>query len=203
MRLNFGFDAMGAAIVAGIISLIGLVISKEQKVSEFRQAWIDDLRSCMAKYLVNINAFCDAMRLKQSGKDVEDQYILDCLKGLNDANHGIRLRVNESEEVSNKLLASMKRFEDIAKSGRDLTPENIQKIEEEYLSDAKCLLKYEWDRVKRGETAFVIAKGAAIFLPLALIACIFVWRFFFYSPEVSSNGFSVKFLDYLYVLVSG
>lgn len=37
--------AIGAALIAATVSLLGLIISKEQKTSEFRQAWIDALRS--------------------------------------------------------------------------------------------------------------------------------------------------------------
>ena len=33
------------AIIAGFVSFIGLVITKEQKISEFRQVWIDALRT--------------------------------------------------------------------------------------------------------------------------------------------------------------
>src|SRR5947208_1351430 len=33
------------AWIAGAFSLLGLIISKEQKVSEFRQSWIDALRN--------------------------------------------------------------------------------------------------------------------------------------------------------------
>lgn len=37
-----------AAIVAALVALLGLIISKEQKVSEFRQQWIDALRADIA-----------------------------------------------------------------------------------------------------------------------------------------------------------
>ena len=37
--------AVVAALIAGTVSLLGLIISKEQKTSEFRQAWIDALRN--------------------------------------------------------------------------------------------------------------------------------------------------------------
>ena len=37
-------DATTAAILAAIASFLGLMISKESKISEFRQKWIDELR---------------------------------------------------------------------------------------------------------------------------------------------------------------
>lgn len=33
-----------AAMIAGFIAFIGMIITKENKVSEFRQAWINDFR---------------------------------------------------------------------------------------------------------------------------------------------------------------
>jgi len=40
-----------AAVIAGLISVVALTLTKEQKTSEFRQAWIDGLRSDLADYL--------------------------------------------------------------------------------------------------------------------------------------------------------
>ena len=42
---DVAIGAVVAALIAAIVSLLGLIISKEQKTSEFRQAWIDALRS--------------------------------------------------------------------------------------------------------------------------------------------------------------
>jgi hypothetical protein len=36
--------AISAAIITGLLSLVGLIISKENKTSEFRQQWIDSFR---------------------------------------------------------------------------------------------------------------------------------------------------------------
>jgi hypothetical protein len=48
-----------AALIAGTVSLLGLIISKEQKTSEFRHAWIDALRSDLTAFLTQINAIHD------------------------------------------------------------------------------------------------------------------------------------------------
>jgi len=45
-----------AAVIAAIISLLGLIISKENKVSEFRQAWIDSLREEIAAVITHAHA---------------------------------------------------------------------------------------------------------------------------------------------------
>ena len=43
-------------IVTDIISFVNLIISKDQKVSEFRQEWINKLRDDLAEYLGHISA---------------------------------------------------------------------------------------------------------------------------------------------------
>ena len=73
---DISVGAVGAAIIAGLVSLFGLIIGKEQKVSEFRQAWIDDLRKCLVAYLVNINAISDALRLQKAGKEIDNSALL-------------------------------------------------------------------------------------------------------------------------------
>lgn len=161
--------AVGAAIIAGLVSLLGLVIGKEQKVSEFRQAWIDDLRKCVVAYLVNINSACDKVRLKKSGKDIDPESLILDYKLLNEASHGIALRVNSDEKPAQLLLASMKDFEALARNSAELTPEKIQTVEEKFISAAKLLLKFEWRRVKRGETAFVWTKWIIVFLLVTLV----------------------------------
>lgn len=166
---GISIGAVGAAVIAGLISVIGLIIGKEQKISEFRQAWINDLRRCLIDYLTNINAACDLMRLKRAGRDIDEERLVECYRKLNEANHGISLRVNASEVPAKKLLDSMEKFEKLAAPDGDLTPENIKVIEESYLQDSKNLLKFEWDRVKKGEPIFVAAKRISLFATFSLI----------------------------------
>jgi hypothetical protein len=58
---------IGRALVAlfsGVFSMIGLIISKDQKLSAFRQAWIDALRediSSFAAHAIMISAYCQAV----------------------------------------------------------------------------------------------------------------------------------------------
>src|ERR1039458_8879231 len=52
------------ALIAGAFSLIAITLSKEQKVSEFRQAWIDGLRADLAAFLSATRAFARAMEAR-------------------------------------------------------------------------------------------------------------------------------------------
>ncbi len=170
---EISIGAVGAAAIAGLVSLLGLVIGKEQKVSEFRQAWIDELRKCVVSYLVSINAICDALRLARAGRAIDDAALLANYKLLNEASHGITLRVNASETPAKALLASMSKFEELSKSNSDLTPENIRTLERDFVDSSQKLLKFEWKRVKRGESNFVWTKRivyAIILATLGLLA---------------------------------
>lgn len=156
--VDITIGAVGAAIIAGLVSLLGLIIGKEQKVSEFRQAWIDDLRTCFVAYLVNINSISDTLRLQKAGKQTDNSALPTSYKLLNEASHGITLRINPAEKPAKKLLKSMSEFEVIADNNSNLTPDKIRAIEKDFLKAAKNLLKFEWNRVKRGEKIFVWTK---------------------------------------------
>lgn len=166
---DISVGAVGAAIIAGLVSLLGLIIGKEQKVSEFRQAWIDELRKCLVAYLVNINAISDSLRLKKAGQVIDAKDVVSHYKLLNEASNGIALRVNASEEPSKELLKAMENFESIARDNATLTPEKIRAAEQKFLEASRKLLKFEWNRVKRGEKTFVWTKIAVLFSILTMV----------------------------------
>ncbi|MDH4415155.1 MAG: hypothetical protein QE484_17750 [Rhizobium sp.] len=173
---EISIGAVGAAAIAGLVSLLGLVIGKEQKVSEFRQAWIDELRKCVVSYLVNINAICDALRLARAGRAIDDVALLSNYKMLNEASHGITLRINPSEEPAKALLKSMSEFESISQSNSNLTPEKIRELEKGFIESSQKLLKFEWKRVKKGEANFVWTKRVVYVIILVMLSLLaYAW----------------------------
>jgi hypothetical protein len=156
--------------------MLGLIIGKEQKISEFRQAWIDELRQCVVDYLVSINAICDIVRLKKPGDGEGNTALLGNYKALNQANHGIALRVNDEEDTAKALLSSMVEFEGIAQTNASLTPEKIRDVEARFTKAAKELLKFEWKRVKAGEKVFIWTKRIILFMLFGMIGILaFAW----------------------------
>lgn len=178
---EISIGAVGAAVIAGLVSMLGLIIGKEQKVSEFRQAWINDLRKCVVDYLVNINAICDMVRLRKVGEAKVDATLLSHYKSLNEASHGITLRINGEEKPAKTLLASMKEFEGLAQENNLLTPEKIREVEEGFIIAAKELLKFEWRRVKKGEPVFVWTKWVIF---LAILTLLGILAYHWYSIPV-------------------
>lgn len=161
--------AIGAAIIAGLISILSLVLSKEQKISEFRQAWIEELRKALISYISNINAVADEVRTQRAKGEVNYPALAPHYKQLNEATTNIKLRINEEEGPAKALLATMKEFEALASRNEDLTPSNIKRVEETFLGASNKLLKYEWRRVKRGETTFIVTKWSLIGMVLVLV----------------------------------
>jgi hypothetical protein len=158
---------------------------KEQKVSEFRQAWIDDLRKCLVAYLVNINAISDALRLQKAGPQIDNSTLITSYKSLNEASHGIILRINAEEAAAKPLLKSMSDFEALAKTNVNLNPDQIRAIELRFIDASRNLLKFEWKRVKRGESTFIWTNqvvACSIAVMVALLA--YLWA----TRDRDSNG---------------
>lgn len=181
---DISVGAVGAALIAGLVSLFGLIIGKEQKVSEFRQAWIDELRKCLVAYLVQINAISDLVRMQKSGQAVDASSLSSSYKLLNEASHGITFRINPREKPAKRLMRAMANFEGIAGNNSNLTPDKIKAIEGEFIASAKKLLKFEWKRVKRGEATFVWTKRVII----AIIVSLFVLLIYFWNWGSAANN---------------
>ncbi|HKE96605.1 MAG TPA: hypothetical protein VKB34_20010, partial [Povalibacter sp.] len=50
-----------ASLIAGVFSFVNLTLNKEQKTSEFRQAWIDALRADLSAFFAAARAFARAV----------------------------------------------------------------------------------------------------------------------------------------------
>lgn len=173
--------AVAAALVAGLFGLVGLVISKENKTSEFRQAWIDSLRSDIADFVASGKTFIyyDMARKRaiDHGGSLEYQKILRDLydKALH-ARVRIRLRLNPDDSDPEMREINRRVLDKISKIGVELNNNRYDEASKLYNSihkDAGPLLKAEWERVKRGEPGFRVAKwAAAIIATVSAIAVI-------------------------------
>jgi hypothetical protein len=174
--------AITAALIAGFISLVNLLIAKDQKITEFRQIWIDSLRkevATLASLATAISSLRHVIDVKQNKLATRDD-------ALNDMSALLKGEEVKRSECRNRILLLLN-----PKDDRDL----VLKINELYeassissdeshhdvlakcagvLSEAQVLLKKEWRRVKRGEPVYVAMKiiVALVVLALALIAVI-------------------------------
>ncbi len=176
-------SAFVVAWIAGAFSLLGLLISKEQKVSEFRQAWIDALRADIAALVAHayqIHAFAvgpGGSDYPEFLKATRDDYI-----ELNKASMKIKLRINPDECDSKLILRSMTELEALFGRLQGASPkvslEELHRIVRALERDAPPLLKKEWQRVKTGEPIYRLAKWLAlgIFVGTGVTAGILFWK---------------------------
>ncbi|MBA4819449.1 hypothetical protein OLZ33_08700 [Pantoea ananatis] len=152
-----------AAAIAGFIAFVGMVITKDGKVSEFRQAWIIELRHLLSS-LISIS---DVLRIN-AGFPADKQ--LDARKEANKIIAEISLHLNNSNlsDSEKKLHEAMGLLRNNVLSGTTDLTEFYKGV-----TDAgHIVLKEEWERVKRGEKNYIFIKDVLFvvgFFSMALL----------------------------------
>ena len=154
-----------AALITGVIAMVNLTLSKEQKISELRQAWIDGLRADLATLLSNIRFLTIAIYEHYDGLDKKIDYphkvtglqATELKAAVTESLYRIKLRLNKNESPHN-ILEDL--IDSIVLEANSNTTDNetylnnmLDKIEQTSMQ-SRIILKAEWDRVKRGENAF-------------------------------------------------
>ena len=171
-----------AAIIAGLVVFISTVLSKEQKTSEFRQVWIDELRQDIAKYISGSTEIATFYHLKKNETFDELKFLeenFELIHEMQTIEHRITLRLNPKEHFD--FIKKFKSFRKdmIARYEQGGNNQLEAILTDALLVDAKKILKDEWERVKRGEPAFRFVKWAAVFVVAVII--IFLLIFFLFS----------------------
>ncbi len=159
VTLYVAFGAVAAALVAGFFSFLNMVSAKENKVSEFRQGWIDGLRNEIATYQAALGSLIRFRSIENLYGEQKEWYEKSekVYRDVSESLTKIQLRLNpyaitsypNSHEA--KLLA-------VVLGAKDLL--NDEKYEEalektiEIRSIAAPFLKEEWERVKVGEMRY-------------------------------------------------
>jgi hypothetical protein len=166
-----------AAIIAGAVAFFSLIISKEQSVSEFRQQWIDELRSDIAI----IVGLVYRIHGESITKDKDEQKILwgrlkRYFTRFNRVIARIRLRLNpredrkEEKHATRDVLKALDELESIFGSQEPLY-DRLPHLNKKLVADAQVILKQNWDRVRAGEPIYqgtkwvglALAVGAGIY----------------------------------------
>jgi hypothetical protein len=108
---DIAIGAVVAAFIAALVSFLSLIISKEQKTSEFRQAWIDALRSDIAAVVAHANAIHGAAAAQFGTAAKTWVAAREDFVGINQASANIRLRLNCKEKESQAVLKSIENLE--------------------------------------------------------------------------------------------
>lgn len=177
-----------AALIAAAISFVNLTLTKEQKTSEFRQAWIDALRQDLATFFATARAFARAnQELQHFGVGAQggaplsftEQSISDLRYQIAETRYRIQLRLNPKETEHIELLRLMQAAIDkqqnavASPNSTDVVLEAVERAAE----FAPQILKSEWERVKKGELAFRVARNwvAPATFGLSLLLVTLLW----------------------------
>ncbi|NWJ41071.1 MAG: hypothetical protein HXX12_08895 [Geothrix sp.] len=173
-----------AALFAAGVSFLHLTLTKEQKISDFRQAWIDALREDLATFFSVSRAMARAteeQRLPEAQKAgmkfafSEDQ-VREYRLTVAQTYYRIKLRLNSGEAEHIQLLSLMDQAiaAQIAAAKGESDGRNTLPAIESAVAYSRPLLKSEWDRVKRGEPNFRVARNwiPPILVILAIAFCL-------------------------------
>jgi hypothetical protein len=192
-------------LLAGAFSVLALVIAKENRLSELRQAWIDSLRSDLGSfvaYATLIQAYIsmfprkdsdesDSEQLKRFWDENHDSYL-----ELNKASTQIKLRLNpaDPEPEAAQLLSEMQSLEGLFSRIQSSTVEAVAALTARIENLAQPLLKKEWERVKRGEKWYRRSRLLAFLLSGVFLLMLIVAIGSKFSPfqEVSPNSAEPK-----------
>ncbi|PYG79879.1 MULTISPECIES: hypothetical protein [unclassified Pseudomonas] len=145
--------ALVVGLIAGIVSLVVSILAKDQKTSEFRQAWIDGLRNDVSQLVAHFGVMKTVAGIVRERTQAEiDDYLINKQEQFLEIEmlvSRIRLRLNPEEHV--EMLRLLEDLETIRDSEISPRAENIS-------VQAQDILKTEWERVKRGEPSFVWLK---------------------------------------------
>ncbi|WP_410517408.1 hypothetical protein QNH99_05905 [Pantoea allii] len=157
------WGAIIAALIAGFIAFIGMVITKENKVSEFRQEWIKELRGLIAKlyYLygfIRTDSGLNDKERKEKNNEI-NEVIADINLHLNYGNQ------STNEENLQKAITTL--------NGKiEIGITTMGPYFDDLLKHSHLVLKEEWERVKKGEKSYIFIKDVLFvvgFFSMALL----------------------------------
>lgn len=184
--------AVTAALIAGFISLVNVLIAKDEKITAFRQEWINSLREeisrlvALASTISSLRHIIDVMQNKevsrsdalnemQSVLKTETAQCLECRNRIH-----LFLNPDENEELIKKIES----LHEASKISSNAKHQQVQELCDDVLLEAQRVLKKEWKRVKRGEPSYVIMKNGVLFTSLALLVVALLMSQNFWAPTL-------------------
>jgi len=163
--IYIAIGVIAAALISGFWSLISFIIAKDQKISEFRQAWIDSLRREVSGFLGQLQAlsaswlcFSKTSTSRDPGKEFIENN-LDRFVQIEDHKTSIFLRLNPKEHQD--IISELEELEEIYVNPKTLASSEFDSVCSKLKGLSQKLLKNEWERVKRGERSFRYFRNAS------------------------------------------
>jgi hypothetical protein len=141
--------ALGAVIAA----LVAAFIARSVKISEFRQAWIDGLRSDISEFMSKAHEWIDLyIEFNSSSSNEKKGELAPALNRIKyDAFHVLRrieLRFKPDDLEAKALLSALLELLDPAKLSHDSQYASWRKLADGTTLRARHLLKEEWEVTK-------------------------------------------------------
>lgn len=172
--------AVVVALIAGLVSLVVAILAKDQKTSEFRQAWIDALRNDVSELVGHLQAILDiAVDL---AVDEDDENAANRLYHEKHAEfmrmevHIVRIKLRLNPDEHQGVLRILDKIH--SDEGSDDPKEMVAQLKK-LVDEVQPILKGEWVRVKKGELSYRLLKWGSM-------ACIIVagtLAFFYYGLD--------------------
>ena len=171
--------AIVAALISGFLSFINLTISKDHKVSEFRQDWINSLREEVSNLIGLLTKmktsllFTDA----QNGNTKERTFVqnnLDTIEKIEALASKITLRLNPIEHVS--YIKLIEELDGIISCPEELlNSDKVENFHKKLVVDTQEILRDEWLIVKTGEASYIkIKRNITIGFKVCLLLLVLV-----------------------------
>ena len=176
-----------AGVLAGAIAALTLIVNKENKISEFRQAWIDGLREDLANFFSASRTCTRAIQeLKYAQQQFKNPMPIDeamtakLRHQVAESTYRIKLRLNQKKGSHITLESLMTESSTLVSRYFSGTSDDVDAVLtgiENAANQAREVLKTEWERVKKGELAYRAAKWIALSLFLMfLIAAALIYK---------------------------
>jgi len=152
--------ASSTAGVAALVSFSGMLMTKEQSISEFRQKWINELREEIAEFLSITIYFSDIKNISYHEKKSTMTFLNEHHEislNFNKACKKLQLRLN-SEEYEHEIDLIKNIIDNLSSGLSEKSEDEINQLNSqltnltnEFTELSKIILKKEWEKVKIGE----------------------------------------------------
>lgn len=173
-KLLIPIGAIIAALIAGFISFAGIMIAKDNKITEFRQDWINTTRNEISKFISlalniwtqkNLIDSTQATESREKSIDRLSKVTETSTKELLHCQHMILLLLNPQKHID--LINSIKSISNECRYSESSSTGVLNKFIETLSTQSQVHLKSEWERVKSGEKIYRNFKKLGLFIFLA------------------------------------